>query len=68
MSPDKVTNFTLHDGQLENTNSVIGWKITLGGKERHVKQVVHIDDAEKSMTFNFIEGYTNEFYYSMTLT
>ncbi|TMW80977.1 hypothetical protein EJD97_013110 [Solanum chilense] len=30
MSPDKVTNFTLHDGQLGKTNSVIGWKIILG--------------------------------------
>ncbi|XP_015055151.1 kirola-like [Solanum pennellii] len=67
MSPDKVTNFTLHDGQLGKTNSVIGWKIILGGKERHFKQVVDIDDAAKSMTFNFIEGYMNELYNSMTV-
>ncbi|KAG5581294.1 hypothetical protein H5410_051921 [Solanum commersonii] len=68
MSPDRVTNFTLHDGQLGKTNSVISWKYILGGKERHAKQVFHIDDAEKSITYNFIEGDMNELYNSMTLT
>ncbi|XP_015084529.1 kirola-like [Solanum pennellii] len=68
MSPDKITNFTLHEGQLGKTNSVVSWNYILGGKERHAKQVLHIDDEEKSITFNFKEGYMNELYKSMTLT
>ncbi|XP_009612232.1 kirola-like [Nicotiana tomentosiformis] len=68
MSPDKITNFTLHEGQLGNTGSVVSWKYVLGGKERHAKQALHIDDAKKSITFNFLEGYMNELYKSMTAT
>lgn len=30
MSPDKIKNFTLHEGQLGNTGSVISWKYVLG--------------------------------------
>ncbi|XP_059291501.1 kirola-like [Lycium ferocissimum] len=68
MSPNKVTNFALHEGQLGHTGSVVSWKFILGGKERHAKQVLHIDDSKKSITFNFVEGYMNELYKSMTVT
>ncbi|XP_006355259.1 kirola-like [Solanum tuberosum] len=68
MSPDKITNFTIHEGQLGKTNSVVSWNIILGGKERHAKQVLYIDDEEKTITFNFNEGFMNEIYKSMTLT
>ncbi|CAN4076230.1 unnamed protein product [Withania somnifera] len=68
MSPDRVTNFKFHEGQLGKTNSVVSWKYILGGKERHAKQVLHIDDVEKSMTFNFVEGYMNELFKSITVT
>ncbi|KAK4729841.1 hypothetical protein R3W88_022829 [Solanum pinnatisectum] len=68
MSPDKITNFTIHEGQLGKANSVVSWNFILGGKERHVKQVLHIDDEKKSITFNFNEGYMNELYKSMALT
>ncbi|OIT37982.1 mlp-like protein 43 [Nicotiana attenuata] len=54
MSPDKITNFTLHEGQLGSTGSVVSWKFVLGGKERHAKQVLHIDDAKKSILLKVI--------------
>ncbi|KAK6782199.1 hypothetical protein RDI58_019995 [Solanum bulbocastanum] len=67
-SPDKITNSTIHEGQLGKANSVVSWNIILGGKERHIKQVLHIDDEKTSITFNFNEGYMNELYKSMALT
>lgn len=30
MSPNKITNFTLHEGQLGSTGSVVSWKFVLG--------------------------------------
>uniref|UniRef100_M1B313 Major latex protein n=1 Tax=Solanum tuberosum TaxID=4113 RepID=M1B313_SOLTU len=29
MSPDKITNFTIHEGQLGKTNSVVTWNYIL---------------------------------------
>ncbi|XP_060202231.1 kirola-like [Lycium barbarum] len=68
MSPDKIKNFTLHEGQLGSTGSVVSWKYILGGKEQHVKHLVHIDDETKSITFNFVEGDLTQLYKSMAAT
>ncbi|XP_015167798.1 MLP-like protein 43 [Solanum tuberosum] len=32
MSPDKITNFTIHEGQLGKTNSVVTWNYILEEK------------------------------------
>ncbi|KAL0424629.1 UNVERIFIED_CONTAM: Kirola [Sesamum radiatum] len=69
MSPDKIQNCDLHDGQWGTVGSVIYWNYTHDGKERVAKEIIEaIDEEKKSVTFKVIEGDLMELYKTIKLT
>ncbi|XP_016486069.1 kirola [Nicotiana tabacum] len=69
ISPDKVHNFDIHEGELGTVGSVVSWKFTLDGKERVLKQIIDaIDEEKQKITFKFIEGDLLEMYKAFSAT
>ncbi|KAI6686052.1 hypothetical protein NL676_031965 [Syzygium grande] len=53
---DAVQNVQLHEGEWHSEDAVKLWNYTLEGKALTAKEKVEVDDANKVLTFNVIEG------------
>ncbi|KAK3442594.1 hypothetical protein EUGRSUZ_B02928 [Eucalyptus grandis] len=56
ISSDIIQKVELHDGDWNSSDAIKHWNYTLDGKSLTVKEKVEVDDANKSITFNIMEG------------
>ncbi|KAF8040171.1 hypothetical protein BT93_B2409 [Corymbia citriodora subsp. variegata] len=56
ISSDIIQKVELHDGDWNSSDAVKHWNYTLDGKALTVKEKVKVDDENKSITFNIMEG------------
>ncbi|KAL3830782.1 hypothetical protein ACJIZ3_019584 [Penstemon smallii] len=69
MSPQKIQNCDLHEGEWGAVGSVIFWNYTHDGKERVAKNIIEaVDEEKKSITFKVVEGDLMELYKAIKLT
>ncbi|PIN11268.1 hypothetical protein CDL12_16133 [Handroanthus impetiginosus] len=69
MSPHRIRNCDVHQGQWGIAGSVIVWKYFHDGKERVLKEIIEAIDKEKKLvTFKVIEGDLTEFYKNFKIT
>nr|QEH62705.1 MLP-like protein 28 [Nicotiana benthamiana] len=63
ISPNRITGFDLHEGEMGEVGSVVTWKYKDDGNEKTAKCVIEaIDDEEKSSTWKLIGGDLLEVY------
>ncbi|KAK4371166.1 hypothetical protein RND71_010641 [Anisodus tanguticus] len=69
MSPDKVQNVEVHEGEWGTVGSVIFWNFIHDGKEKVAKEVIEeIDEEKKLVKFKVIGGDILEAYKSFYFT
>ncbi|KAF8040172.1 hypothetical protein BT93_B2410 [Corymbia citriodora subsp. variegata] len=56
ISSDIFQKVELHDGDWNSSGAVKHWNYTLDGKALTVKEKVKVDDENKSITLNIMEG------------
>ncbi|MCD7460664.1 hypothetical protein HAX54_044078 [Datura stramonium] len=69
MSPDKIQNVDVHEGEWGTIDSIIFWNFTHDGKEKVAKEITEeIDEEKKLVKKKVIEGDILEEYKSFYLT
>ncbi|KAK1380581.1 MLP-like protein 34-like [Heracleum sosnowskyi] len=57
MTPENIQGCDLHEGEFGKVGSVVIWKYFIDGKHMVAKERVEaIDEEEKQVTFNVVEG------------
>ncbi|PRQ40952.1 putative START-like domain-containing protein [Rosa chinensis] len=69
VSSDKIQGVELHEGDWETVGSVKHWDYTLDGSVLSLKETVEaIDEENKSVTFNVVDGEILKHYKSFKVT